>query len=554
MKTSQFDAKTFGVGELITQRKLFRVPQHQRSYAWEPEAVDSFLDDIERAFKAHANEYFIGLVVIQGPIDSEWVLLDGQQRLTTSALMFSAIKRWLDENGFPQDAEQISHEYLGVRRLGGKYSSRMLLNSENQSVFEGIAIGQTDLATLRSQIREMPKRSSNRLLSEAFLKCREWVNTIADSAGGDKKDKSRALFDLALFIDSRLKVVCVEVSSDVDAYILFEALNDRGTELSALDLLKNYVYSKTADNKEFDLEKNWASLTEMLAEVNPDDFLKVFWTSRNGLVQKAQIFRKIREKYDTDGKVINLVTQLKSDANILEALQDQDHPFWTKLPPSLKHQVRILGELSARQTRSVILAGVNNLDANALEKLLWYLTVSIVRFQIIGKGRTGIVEKVFGRLCEGLSDSSIRSMGDMRACLGDLDTPDADFIESFSRHQETKYSRIAYFLACLQLQEEGLVSERHDIARGLAVSNLLERSTLHSLVPRSLISKLSFDDDRYLYLLGNYYLSSNEENVAIANRFKDISEDQVEELQNYLSNRTVELAYHAASIWQFDRI
>lgn len=61
MKNSQFEAKTFGVGELISQRKLFRVPPHQRSYAWDKASVDEFLLDIETAHANGASDYFIGL-------------------------------------------------------------------------------------------------------------------------------------------------------------------------------------------------------------------------------------------------------------------------------------------------------------------------------------------------------------------------------------------------------------------------------------------------------------------------------------------------------------
>lgn len=140
MAVSQFEAKTFGVGELITQRKLFRVPPHQRSYAWDKESVDAFLQDIETAISNGASDYFIGLIVIQASEIGEWILLDGQQRLTTVSLVFAGLRHWLLQHGLEADATQIHNEYLGVRRLGGTSSSRMLLNTENQAYFQRAAL------------------------------------------------------------------------------------------------------------------------------------------------------------------------------------------------------------------------------------------------------------------------------------------------------------------------------------------------------------------------------------------------------------------------------
>jgi uncharacterized protein with ParB-like and HNH nuclease domain len=94
MNKSQLDASTFGVGELITQRKLFAVPEHQRNFSWETEQVEQFVTDIEHALRENAPDYFIGLIVLQGPLDGVWTILDGQQRLATTTMIYSASRKW----------------------------------------------------------------------------------------------------------------------------------------------------------------------------------------------------------------------------------------------------------------------------------------------------------------------------------------------------------------------------------------------------------------------------------------------------------------------------
>ena len=48
MLKSELDAKTFGIGELITQRKLFVVPEHQRNFSWSVEEIEQYITDVDR--------------------------------------------------------------------------------------------------------------------------------------------------------------------------------------------------------------------------------------------------------------------------------------------------------------------------------------------------------------------------------------------------------------------------------------------------------------------------------------------------------------------------
>jgi len=95
MKTSQLEASTYGIGQLITQRKQFAVPEHQRSFAWTTEEVGDYLTDISQALAKDAADYFIGLIVLLGPVETVWQILDGQQRLATATMLYAAIREWL---------------------------------------------------------------------------------------------------------------------------------------------------------------------------------------------------------------------------------------------------------------------------------------------------------------------------------------------------------------------------------------------------------------------------------------------------------------------------
>jgi Protein of unknown function DUF262 len=548
VKSSQFEAKTFGVGELIMQRKLFVVPPHQRSFAWGKEAGDEFLADVETAWKNGSTDYFIGLIVIQGSADGEWILLDGQQRLTTVSLIFSSIRYWLHVSGFAEDAKQINHEYLGVRRLGGEYSTRMLLNVENRSAFESATALIPD-KDLQQAALASSKKSSNRLILDLAVSSRAWVDAIAGERSIHNEDGAKLLYLLARFLDTKLKVVAVEVSSEVDAYVLFESLNDRGVALSALDLIKNYIFSRDPTGQE-----TWDGFLSALGDADPEEFLKIFWTSRFGNIQKSQIFRWVKDKYPSADEAKLLLSQMREDAELLAAIYDDDHPYWTKLPDGLRSQVFLLRFLESKQARPVVMAILRSTrDTEIAQEMVSILATAIMRFQVVGKGRTGVVEKIVGRLCVGLHSGTISDPHSFRDTVSELMTPDSEFSNQFLGYADARYSRLGYILAEYQVfkrlareDEVGFLRWRISPEKRVAlVRHAIESSRLVRIFDSD-SSYSSADGSDVLSLIGNYRLESKE---SVEKDFVEWNLDQHGTISQFVINRTTDVGNLACVIW-----
>lgn len=550
MKSSQFEAKTFGLGELISQRKLFRVPKHQRSFSWTADAVEALLSDITTAFSTGSSEYFVGLIVIQGPVDGEWTLLDGQQRLTTISLLYAAIRTWLRDHHFEDDAKQIESEFLVVRRLGGEFSSRMVLNDDNRALFEQVVLGTLTGANLAESARAYPRRSSNRNLAESAIACERWVLQFADPVA--PATSSSLLYRLANYVETRVKVVSVEVSSDVDAYILFESLNDRGVELSAFDLLKNYLYSKIEEHAASALEQEWRETVENLEQANPDDFLKVFWTARHGIIQKALLFRSLREKYPDHESAVKLVHDIRVDSALIAAVDDPRDPFWNDFPSYVRSHVSILNVLGSKQIRPVVLSAIHKLSMPLFDQVLWHLIVAVVRFQIIGKGRTGVVERVFGRVCRAISEGALGTEASLVEMLSELRVEDADFVESFRFHTDSKPARYTYLLWEI---EKNLGN--HDVP---SFEESSEKYALEHIFPNASLS----GEERALGLgnrIGNFALVERDSQHELTNFAEKLAKSELqfsrvlssvvldEKPRVFVEARSKILAEAASSIW-----
>lgn len=100
------EAPAYGIARLL-QEGRFEVPSHQRDYAWTDDDVKQLFDDVSDAIKKKNNSYFLGLLVFLFNGDA-YTILDGQQRLATTVIIFAAIRDWLKQyNQYLNDATKI---------------------------------------------------------------------------------------------------------------------------------------------------------------------------------------------------------------------------------------------------------------------------------------------------------------------------------------------------------------------------------------------------------------------------------------------------------------
>ena len=76
--------------------KRFVIPVYQRNYDWKTENCKQLYDDLVKIIKGHRKSHFFGsLVSVYNPDghNEEFLIIDGQQRLTTLMLLLREIGR-----------------------------------------------------------------------------------------------------------------------------------------------------------------------------------------------------------------------------------------------------------------------------------------------------------------------------------------------------------------------------------------------------------------------------------------------------------------------------
>src|SRR5262245_7297307 len=117
---------------------ILRCPPHQRDFAWPLGAVEQYLEDIVGAMTESDADYFLGLIVLverANYASKMYEILDGQQRLATTTMIYAAIRQWLRDNGLDNEAAKIQNDFIGISEIGEEEDEpRIVLNINNRDL------------------------------------------------------------------------------------------------------------------------------------------------------------------------------------------------------------------------------------------------------------------------------------------------------------------------------------------------------------------------------------------------------------------------------------
>jgi hypothetical protein len=446
------ESPSVGLLRLLKDGRRYQVPPHQRDYSWSADEVDRFFADVEQALGEGADEYFLGLMVFKPEGKDRLIILDGQQRLATAILILAAIREWLRSRGFQTDADQIQGEYIAKRELGGATLEPLLiLNRTNNPSFEKYVIAELPDEEITADLKSLRIHDPNRRLLEATIHCRQWIRELASKS--QKEKASESLFTFARFLEANVKVVRLVVPNEANAYTIFETPNDRGLDLTALDLVKNYMFGRVEGKTSLPgLQDQWLQMMANLTSVRADDFLKAWWTSRHGRVQTAQLFPRFKDSVRSVQEVGKTASDMLRASEQYAVLEVADDPLWADFSESARGHIRALKVLGGAQTHPVLLSALAKWEAREVERLLKLLEVIIVRYQLIGGGRTGRLEISCAGLASAIYSGNVKNARDAAASIPDILPSDKEFRASFELVEEKGTAKARFLLTRLESQ------------------------------------------------------------------------------------------------------
>ena len=452
----QIEANLDGIGHLISDKKI-ETPAYQRSFAWGKEQVNDLLRDIGDAIRANAPEYFLGTIVLTPGGDRRLHVIDGQQRLACTTIFLAEIRNYFIQGEDNERAEIIQSNYIAQRdRRTLEAQPNLLLNQNDNPFFQEKIVNNAEI--------EWNTEAHKRIL-DAKLIAEEFVRTIIQPS----HEPTTVLNDWLDYIERHVKVIVVTVSSEANAYTIFEVLNDRGIELSITDLLKNYLF-RMSGRRLKEVQSAWTSMRSRIESVDREQAIKTFirhaWSSTHGLTRERELYDKIKERITGTQQAVDLAVDLDRSAADYVALYDAASPRWRDLGARVQDAVFSFRELRVVQNRPLILAILRQFEDVEIRRSLPMLVSWTVRFLICGAGGSGTLENLFSTSAQKITAGEVASARQLLDSNRGSLPGDERFREAFSRATVTKNFLARFYLRVIESyirdDREFRVSQHHD--------------------------------------------------------------------------------------------
>jgi hypothetical protein len=262
---------------IFNQPQRFSVPLFQRPYVWSQDNQwEPLWEDVtraaERMLKAPNGKHqphFLGAVVLQQVTNGtgslqQRTIIDGQQRLTTLQVLLDALQAEFVRVEAVKEAKRVERLVINEDDFCERPEDRHKVwptNRDRDAFFEVMgAPPPVDYDGLRNTSQRLVE--AHRFFAEEAQK---WL-----AAAGEVEVAARAHV-LDKVVREQLQIVVIDLSADENAQEIFETLNARGSQLTAADLIKNFVFQRAVEegvDVEAAYQRYWA------------DFETAFWEEK----------------------------------------------------------------------------------------------------------------------------------------------------------------------------------------------------------------------------------------------------------------------------------
>ena len=445
-----------GIGAILNQN-LLMVPPNQRSYAWEESHVQTMFEDLSLAVSNSHQTYFLGTIVLTQGAEERYEVADGQQRLATASILIAAIRDYLNNAG-PNEkraAAKYTSDYLLIYdEMTGEHTPKLQLNYEDNDFFLNQVLIPEDQAT---RIKTEPPTSSHQRIYRAAVLAKSHVENVVSQFG--KADRAKELYGWVKFLRESAMVISIRVPDHINAYTMFETLNDRGLRASQTDILKNFLFGKSQERLK-EVQAKWSSMVSTIETVGDEDllltYIRHYWMLENGYITERELATLVKERVSGRQQAVATVNGLEEHApDYIGLLGPLEYNGW----PSIDKQTRayfyiITRILMIEQTRPVLLAVVRKFDPSQARAAAKLLLSWSVRFLMAGVGGGGPLDRAYGQLAKDIMDGSVKTVSHLREKVNPrILRSDEEFRLAFSKASVSRTNLARYYLRSLELMK-----------------------------------------------------------------------------------------------------
>ena len=302
----------------------YTIPKYQREYTWSYREWEALYDDISE----NNDEYFIGSIIcipLGDAINPYLEVIDGQQRLTTISLFLTAIYTRLKErkSELSEDDEDVlpsMRKSLKSKNSPNEMKLVPQVQNYNKDDFDFL------MNTVGLRTATAPKHPYYAM--RKIARCYNYFLNRIDKEMEDMEGSDAVDFLLGKFNKvKQAMLVKIEVSSHSDAYVLFESLNNRGTPLTAIDLMKNLIMAR-AESNNLTIDDCFNRWQLLLGNLSDDYGIQERFFRQYYNAFKHRLNEPFQSTNDRKKDPLGVVATRSNLLNIFESLINKDLPLF----------------------------------------------------------------------------------------------------------------------------------------------------------------------------------------------------------------------------------
>lgn len=266
--------------------KRFIIPVYQRNYDWKLNNCRQLYDDLIRVVRQERKSHFFGSLVsslCEESASSDFLIIDGQQRLTTISLVLLAIVKLL-ENGEIESTDPVLKDRIKETYLIDKYQQqerkvRLKPVKHDSNAFEKLLFGSEEDYIENSNVTQNYKYFYNRIREKQELSAVELFDAI-----------------------KRLEIIDIFLHPGDNAQLIFESLNSTGLGLEEGDKIRNYILMGLDPVKQERYYEVFWNKIEINTDYNTTAFVRDYLTFKQGKIPSLKVIYQIFKDYVNDGE------------------------------------------------------------------------------------------------------------------------------------------------------------------------------------------------------------------------------------------------------------
>ena len=356
-----------------TNKVLFRIPVYQRNYDWSESNCNRLLDDIYGIMQS-GDKHFLGTIVFMaaksgGFALQEYIIIDGQQRLTTLMLILKALSVVAEIVG-DDCYHEIEEQYLHNKYCDEEFKVKLKPIKSDNNQFTLL---------LEDKIDEMDEDTH---IYHNFMLCKERFERWAERG-----------INPSQVLDALTKLEIVEIvltKGEDDPQVIFESINSTGLELSNADLIRNYLLMN-ADDQEKLYENYWLYIEKTLRNKmdysNLDAFFMqyiVYKTSKP--VNSRQLYNSFVKLFKDSGySQESILKELRYYAEIFGAFVYGSAKYSERIN-RLLYRLRVLNQTTCYPFLLHVFDDYHQgvIDEETVEKILQFILAYLLRRMVCG--------------------------------------------------------------------------------------------------------------------------------------------------------------------------